>query len=148
MVEIGVEAPKQAQAVPEYTPTDMIELNKDFFQPSATYSTFSKAVQKDMTLGHLSEKDIRNIELRLGNIDDCTLLIAKNAQRWGFLQHTVNHYMAWIANRVTVGRGRDGFTAKLMRSTFTEHKQTMRDLEGAERRNEGLRGKITKYTGI
>jgi len=141
------EKPSQS-TVPDYPPTDFIELNKDFFQPSATYSGFFSAVQKDITLGNLSEPDIRHIELRFGNIEDCALLIAKDKKRWGYLQNTMEYYLAWIALRVTTGRGRGGFTAKLMRSTFSEQTATMRQLEGIEKRKKGPIDKARDFVGI
>lgn len=132
----------------DFPPTDLIELNKDFFQPSAEYSDFFAAVQKDMSLGNLNKEDIKHIELRFGNIEDCALLIAKDTNRWGYLQNTLDYYLAWIAMRVTMGRGRDGFTARLMRSTFNEQKATMRQLDGIEKRRGGVIDKARSWVGI
>lgn len=132
----------------DYAPTDFIELSKDFFQPSAKYSTFNSAVQKDMTLGYLSELDCRWINLAFDNVQDCALLIRKDPDRWNYLEGTVNYYLAKIALKVTQGRGRNGFTAKLMRSTFSEHKATMGELEGIEKRKQGAVDKAKRFVGI
>lgn len=148
-MEYGVEdAPQGASQSGDYSPTDLIELNKDFFQPSATYSDFFSAVQKDMTLGNIDPSDIPAIELRFGNIEDAALLLAKNKDRWGALQSTINYYLAWIALRISLGRGRNGFTARLMRSTFGEQHNTMRHLEGLEKRKEGIMARAKRFVGI
>lgn len=132
----------------DYMPTDMIELNKDFFQPSATYSGFFSAVQKDIVLGNLQHDDIRQIELRFGNIEDCKQLIAKNPNRWGHLNTLANYYLAWIALRVSEGRGRDSITARLMRTTFTDQRASMQHLTSMERKQEGMVNKARRFVGI
>jgi len=146
-MEAGV-AEEEQQVQRDYAPTDFIELSKDFFQPSVTYSKYFGAVQKDLVLGNLSEMDTKQIELRFGNIEDAALLIAKNKARWGYLKTTMDYYLAWIALRVSMGRGRNSETARLMRSTFSEHKATMGELEGMQKRREGALGKAKRWVGI
>lgn len=140
--------PRQPGALHDYPPTDFIELSKDFFQPSGQYSDFNAAVQKDMTLGYLTEHDCLWINLAFDNVQDCNLLLAKDPDRWSYLKNTRNYYLAKIALKVTEGRGREGFTAKLMRSTFSEHKATMGELQGIEKRREGVGGRIKKWVGV
>jgi hypothetical protein len=99
-----------------------------------------------MTLGFLTETDIRHIELRLANCQDIARLLAKD-KKYGYLQNTANDYLAWIAARVTTGRGRAGATAKLMRSSYNT--QTVRELEGNEKRREaGMHGKARQAMGL
>lgn len=150
MVEAGVEAPNTGivQGQADYTPTDVIELSKDLFQPSATYSGFCAAVQKDIVLGNLQKDTIARINLMFDNVQDCALLLGKAPSRWEGLQHLANYYLAKIALLVSESRGAEGFTMKMMRSSFAEQKMTMRDLEGQERRREGVVSKARRSVGI
>jgi hypothetical protein len=138
----------QGPAPRDYPPTDLIELNKDFFQPSQLYSKFSEAIQKDMTLGNISKSDFETIRKEQKLIEALTMAYDAQPKRWAKLKVTIRDEYREIMNIISLGRGRDGFTARLMRTTFAEQKASMQHLTSMERRQEGMVGKARRFVGI
>ena len=145
MPEAGIEeteTPTQYQPMDDM-PRDIIELNKDIYQPSTKYSTRNESVQKDMVLANLGPFEIAMIRMELDLIEVLNMSHKRHPERFAKLQSTINDEYSNIANIVTASRGRGGFTARLIKSSFVEQKQTMGYIEGREKQK-GIVNKLTR----
>ena len=135
-------------AYPDCDPRDIIELNYDIYKPSTTYSELSKAIQKDMVLSNLSHNDVLFIKMEFSLIETLVTLLRRHPDRYASLQNTINDELTKIANIVTLSRGENGFTAKLMRKTVHEQRQSMSYEMGREKQRQGTVGKAREFVGM
>ena len=122
-----------APEYPDGDPRDFVELNTDMFKPSATYSTISKAIQKDMVLANLSVRDVQFIKMEFSLIETLVTLLRRNPVKYVGLTDQINDELKIIVDMVTLSRGEDGFTAKLMRKQIQEQRQTVSYGTGREK---------------
>jgi len=118
---------------PDGDPRDFIELNYDIYKPSTTYSTLSKAIQKDMVLANLTAQDIQFIKMEFSLIETLVTLMRRNPLKYKALNETINDELVIVANMISLSRGEEGFTAKLMRKTIQEQRQTVSYGTGREK---------------
>ena len=133
---------------PDGDPRDIIELNYDIYKPSTTYSQLCKAIQKDMVLANLSPKTIQFIKMEFSLIETMGNLYRRNPAKYAGLNDKINDEVVLIANIVSLSRGEDGFTAKLMRKTIHEQKGTIGYEMGREKRREGAVDKGKSFMGF
>ena len=122
---------------PDSDPRDFIELNYDIYKPSTTYSTLSKAIQKDMVLANLTARDIQFIKMEFSLIETLVTIMRRNPAKYIALKNQIDDELKIIIDMVTLSRGEDGFTAKLMRKTIQEQRQTVSYGTGREKQKGG-----------
>ena len=150
MVEVGIADPRANPVRYEGDPRDAIELNHDIYKPSALWSSLSQAIQKDMVLANLSGRDMLLIRYEFQLIETLLALYRRDPVKYKALENTMNDEMTSVANLVTVTRGFDGFTAKLMRKTIQEQHQTMGYEMGREKQKQAqsMGGKAKNFLGF
>ena len=140
-----------AGATPEYPdgdPRDIIELNYDIYKPSTTYSELDKSIQKDMALANLNHGQVEYIHLCYEAIDACIDLVKRNPSKYNAVNEYVNKLLLRIIRLIAISRGEEGFTAKLMRKTIHEQRQSMSYEMGREKKREGAAGKAKDFMGM
>ena len=131
---------------PDGDPRDIIELNYDIYKPSSPYSERCRAIQKDMVLANLSRNDIEYIRLEFSLIETLVSIMRRNPEKYSAVTNAVDDLLVDIMERVSLSRGEDGFTAKLMRKTIHEQRQSMSYEMGRQKQREG--GAIGKAKGF
>lgn len=134
---------------PDGDPRDIIELNYDIYKPSTTYSTLDRSIQKDMALANLTRTQAQYIHLCYETIDACIDILHRNPTKYAEVNEYINKILLRIIRIVSVSRGEDGFTARLMRKTIHEQRQSMSYEMGREKaRNSSAVDKGKSFMGM
>jgi len=133
---------------PDGDPRDIIELNYDIYKPSTTYSQLDRSIQKDMALANLDHKQVQYIHMCYETIDACIDILKRKPEKYAEVNEYLNKLILRIIRIVSISRGEDGFTAKLMRKTIHEQRGTMSYEMGREKKRESAVGKGKNFLGM
>ena len=115
-------------------PENLVEQFWDQYTPSEKYREIFNAIQKDMVLGNFTKEDEEYIN-HCAKIISAAEAIAKEENI--DMSDPIREQLKDIVIRVTQSRGRDGFTARMLRSQFVEQRQKFTQEEITRRKKEG-----------